>query len=148
MIARNHLLLLALAFIAWFLSLFSLRSQAEEVTNNAISFNSPAYPPEAGHHYSFEQSVESLGEEVIHPRDPYPVIPGKNPSDWFVIIEPTGWLPSVSGSASVKGLPSVDINKKANLSTLKQVVSHLDSAVGGKLEVRKGRWGLLSLIHI
>ena len=141
-LVRKHLPpVLASAIIALSV-VFISEIRAGEKTTNVISFNSPAFPSDPGHHYSFEQSVESMGEEIIHPRDPYPVIPGKNPSDWFVIIEPTGWLPSVSGSASVKGLPSVDINKKANLSTLKQVLSHLNSAVGGKLEVRKGRWGL------
>ena len=143
MIARNHLLLLAFVFIAGCQILFLPQSKAGEATNSVISFSSPAYPPDAGHHFSFERSIESLGAEIVHPRDPYRVILGKPANDWFVIIEPEICLPTTSGTASAKGLPSVDFNKKTNLNDLKKVLSHLDTFVMGKVEVRKGRWGLL-----
>lgn len=110
------------------LAFFSPTSQAGETTNSLT--------PQ--HHYSFEQSVESLGEEVVHPKDPYQLIPGKNPDGWGGVIEPYGWLPALSGDVGVKGLPPVHINP-----TSKDLLKHLDWGAFLKGEVRRGRWGII-----
>jgi hypothetical protein len=116
-------------------------SQAGQADQGDTGTNAPVSSAAlAGPRYSFAKSFTELGEEIVHPKDPYQVIPGKDPNDWFVILEPTGWLPVSSGSIGVKGLPPVHFDSRPNI---KNILSHLDFAAMGKLEVRKGRWGLL-----
>ena len=117
---RKHLPRLARSVIIT-LSVASISEiRAGDGTNSTVSFDSsvPAASPQ--HHFSFEQSIESLGQEIVHPKDPYQVIPGRDPNDWCVIIEPELCLPTISGTASAKGLPPVDIQKKVNLSDRSQ----------------------------
>lgn len=140
---RKHLPRLARSVIIT-LSVASISEiRAGDGTNSTVSFDSPVPAASPQHHFSFERSIESLGEEIVHPKDPYQVIPGRDPNDWCVIIEPELCLPTISGTASAKGLPPVDIQKKVNLSDLQKALSHLDTFIMGKVELRKGRWGLL-----
>jgi hypothetical protein len=89
-------------------------------------------------HHSLTEPIESFGQFILHPTDPYQVIPGKDPKGWSFTLEPYLWAMSISGDIGVKGFPASHVSFSPV-----DVLKHLDWGVMMKCEVRKGRWGIL-----
>lgn len=87
---------------------------------------------------SLSDSLGSFGGSILHPEDPFQVVPGKDPDGWSFTLEPYLWAIGMSGDVGVKGLPSVHLDYNA-----KTVLQHLDWGLMAKGEIRKGRWGIL-----
>ena len=104
---------------------------ASEVAQSAAS-------PAQEQPHSFFDPVTFVGECILHPKNPYETVPGKDPKEWSLVIEPYLWALGVAGDVGVKGLPAVHANFKP-----KTVLQNLDWGIMGKAELRKGRWGLL-----
>ena len=88
---------------------------------------------------SFLDPVESFAQDsILRPKDPFQVVPGKDPDGWSFILEPYLWAMGMSGDVAIKGLPAVHVSYNT-----KTILQHLDWGLMGKAEVRKGRWGVL-----
>ena len=88
---------------------------------------------------SFLDPVESFAQDsILRPKDPFQVVPGKDPDGWSFILEPYLWAMGMSGDVAIKGLPAVHVSHNT-----KTILQHLDWGLMGKAEVRKGRWGVL-----
>ena len=98
----------------------------------------PADSPAQEQRHSFLDPITFVGESILHPKDPYQTVPGNDPNGWSLVIEPYLWALGVAGDVGVKGLPPVHANFKP-----KTVLQNLDWGIMGKVELRKGRWGLL-----
>ncbi len=97
----------------------------------------PAPPP--ARKPSFLDPVERFSQDaILRPQNPFPVIPGKDPSGWSFTIEPYLWSMDMAGDIAVKGSPATHVDYSA-----KTILQHLDWAVMGRAEIRKGRWGIL-----
>ena len=98
----------------------------------------PSPSPAPVPRHSFADNVEAFGRNIIHPADPYAVVPGRDPNGWSLTVEPYLWTMGMTGDVAIKGLPSTHLSL-----TPKNILQQLDWAVMGKAELRKGRWGLM-----
>jgi hypothetical protein len=126
-----------LAFAATFLSFQS--SWAGSPSASDTSDLQPALPRAKPKGHSLTEPIESLGRSILHPPDPYPVVPGKDPGGWSFTMEPYAWALGVSGDIGVKGLPAVDVQASS-----KKILQNIDWCIMAKAEVRKGRWGIMA----
>ena len=96
--------------------------------------------PDAPAKHSFFDPIEGFARDsILHPNDPFQLVPGKDPNGWSFVIEPYLWAMGIEGKTGVGGLPAMNINVNAI-----DVVRHLDWAIFSKAEIRKGRWGILA----
>lgn len=91
-----------------------------------------------GTSFSLTAPPESFGHSILHPQDPFQVVPGKDPDGWSFTLEPYLWAIGMSGDVGVKGLPAVHLDYNA-----KTILQHLDWGLMARGEIRKGRWGIL-----
>ena len=90
-------------------------------------------PEQAPHkRVSFLDRVESLGESILRPSDPFRLNPGRDPNGWSFTLAPYGWLPGLSGNVGIGDLPLTPIGYSAQ-----KVLGSLDWAVFLRGEVRK-----------
>jgi len=105
---------------------------------SALAGEAPKPSPTPVPHHSFKDDVEAFGANILHPSDPYAVVPGKDPNGWSLTVEPYLWTMGMTGDVAIKGLPATYMSLKP-----KNILQNLDWAVMGKAELRKGRWGLM-----
>jgi len=78
-----------------------------------------------------------FADNVLRPRTPFAVVPGKDPNGWSFRLEPYLWSPGVYGTVGVGDLPQMGVN-----SSPIDVLKKLDWGVFMQAEIRKGRWGI------
>jgi hypothetical protein len=69
-----------------------------------------ATPVPANVHHSLTEPIESFGQFILHPTDPYQVIPGKDPKGWSFTLEPYLWALGISGDIGVRGFPASHVS--------------------------------------
>jgi hypothetical protein len=82
--------------------------------------------------------LDDSKRRVEVPENAFATVPGKDPNGWSFTLEPYLWALGMSGDIGVKGLPAVHVDYKA-----RGILQHLDWAVMGKGELRKGKWAIL-----
>ena len=99
----------------------------------------PETPAEAPAKHSFLDPIEGFARDsILHPTNPFQLVPGKDPNGWAFVIEPYAWAMGIEGKTGVGGFPAMNVNVDAV-----NVLRHLDWAIFAKGEIRKGRWGVL-----
>jgi hypothetical protein len=115
------------SFLAFILALAALPALA----------NSPQAPSQADP-VSFAPVSGFLRDSVLDPKQPFELIPGKDPNGWSFVIEPYLWATALSGTVGVAPAPSLNLQASA-----KNLLQNLDWGLMGMVEARKGRWGIL-----
>ena len=124
--------------ISIFFTAIALATRLLAGSSSAQETAKPADTASLEKSHSFSDSFSCLGESILHPKDPYQLVPGKDPNGWSLMIEPYLWALGMSGDVGVKGLPAVHTSFKP-----KTILQNLDWGIMGKAELRHGRWGLL-----
>ena len=78
-----------------------------------------------------------FADNVLRPKTPFEVVPGKDPNGWSFLLEPYLWSPGVYGTVGVGDLPQMGVN-----SSPIDVLKKLDWGIFMQAEIRKGRWGI------
>ena len=113
-----------------------LAASPSPVPSTEVAGQNVAVPPAK---HSFFDSVENFGRDsILHPVAPFELVPGKDPNSWGFVVEPYLWAMGLDGKTGVGGLPAMSVNSSA-----KNILQHLDWAIMGQGEIRKGRWGVL-----
>lgn len=90
--------------------------------------------------HSIFDPIEGFAQDsILHPTNPFQLVPGKDPNGWSFVLEPYVWAMGIEGRTGVGGLPAMDVSVDAI-----NVIRHLDWAIFSKGEIRKGRWGVLA----
>ena len=94
-------------------------------------------PPPAKH--SFLSPVgDFIRDDILQPKQPFELVPGKNPGGWTFSLEPYVWAMGLSGDIGIKGFPPSHLGVSS-----RSVIEALDWGIFVRGEARKGRWGVL-----
>jgi hypothetical protein len=88
---------------------------------------------------SFSPVCAFLRDSILEPKQPFELVPGKDPNGWTFVIEPYLWATALSGTTQISPGPAIAINASA-----KNLLQNLDWGVMAMAEARKGRWGILA----
>lgn len=131
---------LSLVVVLGFLAVATGRADAAAEQAAAAVPDKAVVPVAAKEKHSF---LDPLGEfardSILQPKTPFELVPGKDPNGWEFVIEPYVWAMGLNGKTGVNGLPPLDVNFNSV-----QILQHLDWALMGRGEIRKGRWGVLA----
>lgn len=78
-------------------------------------------------------------DTAIQPKQPFELVPGKDPNGWAFVLEPYAWGPGLYGKVGLLDLPTASVNQ----STV-DILKKLNWGLFLRGEVRKGRWGLIA----
>lgn len=79
----------------------------------------------------------AVATDVPMPTEPPPATPIEHP--WTLTVVPYFWAAGLNGDMGVGGLPPVGVD-----ASFSDIIDHLDFALAGITELRKGRFGLFS----
>lgn len=88
---------------------------------------------------TFSPVCNFVQDAILEPKQPFELVPGKDPNGWAFLIEPYLWATALSGTTQISPGPAVSINSSA-----KSLLQNLDWGVMAMAEARKGRWGILA----
>ena len=99
---------------------------------------SAAAPPPEKHSF-LAPAADFIRDDILQPKQPFELVPGKDPGGWSFSLEPYVWALGLSGNVGVKGFPPSHIGVSS-----RSVIEALDWGIFLRGEVRKGRWGMLA----
>jgi len=118
--------------IALLMALVAVHAQAQTVETSAPD---PGERPS----YSFLDPIgDFANDSILQPKTPFELVPGKDPNGWGFVFEPYGWAMGIEGKTGVGGFPAMSVEQSAI-----NALRHLDWAIFGTGEIRKGRWGVV-----